>query len=57
MNVMLSRCKKGMIICTSRRFIEGQAGKSLVGKLANTLGKKTWISARQVLREGIQPFV
>lgn len=54
---MLSRCKKGMIICTNRRFIEGEARKSLVGKLANTLGETAWISARQVLRDGFQPFV
>jgi hypothetical protein len=56
-NVMLSRCKKGMIICTNRRFIEGKAKTSLVGKLAQSLGEKTWVDARRVLFEGFQPFV
>ena len=41
-NVMLSRCKKGMIICTNRRFIQGKA-RSLVGKLAQSFGSKTWV--------------
>lgn len=56
-NVLLSRCKKGMIICTNRRFIEGNAGKTLVGKLAKSLGEKTWVDGRKVLREGFHPFV
>jgi hypothetical protein len=35
MNVMLSRCKRGMVIFTNKAYIEKYAGpeKSLVGKL------------------------
>ncbi|KAJ7707594.1 AAA domain-containing protein [Mycena rosella] len=41
-NVMLSRCKKGMRICTSRAFVEGNAKDSLVGLLAKSLGPGAW---------------
>jgi hypothetical protein len=46
-----------MIICANRRFVEGKGKSSLVGKLAQSLGEKTWVDARRVLREGFQPFV
>ena len=42
-NVMLSRCKKSMIVVTSRSFIHGVAASSLVGKLALELGDQTWL--------------
>jgi len=32
-NVMLTRCKKGMIICTSQRFMQRAGSDSLVGNL------------------------
>jgi hypothetical protein len=32
-NVMLTRCKKGMIICTSQRFMYQAGSNSLVGEL------------------------
>ncbi|KAG2367897.1 AAA domain-containing protein [Suillus spraguei] len=32
-NVMLTRCKKGMIICTSEKFMKRTGHKSLVGSL------------------------
>ncbi|KAG2336689.1 hypothetical protein BDR05DRAFT_847181, partial [Suillus weaverae] len=32
-NVMLTRCKKGMIICTSQRFMKRAGRKSLMGSL------------------------
>ncbi|KAG2744875.1 hypothetical protein P692DRAFT_20742909 [Suillus brevipes Sb2] len=42
-NVMLTRCKKSMIICTSRDFVtRGQAAGTLVGKLAATMGPQAW---------------
>ncbi|KAG1840498.1 AAA domain-containing protein [Suillus subalutaceus] len=42
-NVMLTRCKKSMIICTSRDFVmRGQAAGTLVGKLAVTMGPQAW---------------
>ncbi|KAK7033215.1 regulator of nonsense transcripts 1 [Favolaschia claudopus] len=37
-NVMLTRCKRGMIVCANRAFIEGAAKDSLVGLLAAELG-------------------
>jgi len=43
-NVMLSRCKKSMKICTSRTFLEGIAVESLMGKLATALGEKAWLN-------------
>jgi regulator of nonsense transcripts 1 len=41
-NVMLTRCKKGMKICTSRAFVEGAAKDTLVGRLANEIGSAAW---------------
>jgi hypothetical protein len=32
-NVMLTRCKKGMIICTSQKFMKRAGCESLVGSL------------------------
>lgn len=43
-NVMLSRCKKSMVICTSRAFLDGIAAKSLMGTLADTLGEEAWLN-------------
>ncbi|GLB40323.1 putative AAA domain containing protein [Lyophyllum shimeji] len=50
-NVMLTRCKKGMVILTSRKFVEGVASSSLVGGLAKAWGLKAsnWIEALSVL--------
>jgi len=47
-NVMLTRCKRGMIILTSRAFIEGKASLSLVGSLAKELGPRAWIDSKTV---------
>ena len=33
MNVMLTRCKRGMFICTSEKFMKRAGWKSLVGNL------------------------
>ncbi|KDR78867.1 hypothetical protein GALMADRAFT_1274823 [Galerina marginata CBS 339.88] len=55
-NVMLTRCKKGMVICTNRRFIEGPGAKSLVGKLYGSLGHPVWIDGKDVLSDGVEPF-
>ncbi|KZT63465.1 hypothetical protein DAEQUDRAFT_680352 [Daedalea quercina L-15889] len=48
-NVMLSRCKRGMIICTNRAFLEGKAKSSLMGKLAKEWADG-WISWRDILQ-------
>ena len=55
MNVMLTRCKKSMIICTSRNFVMvGKAADTLVGKLAAAMGPEGWLGSRDILR-GILP--
>ena len=40
---MLSRCKRSMVICTSRAFLDGVAASSLVGTLATVLGEQGWL--------------
>ncbi|KAI5984129.1 AAA domain-containing protein [Pisolithus marmoratus] len=42
-NVMLTRCKKTMVICTSRAFIQGPAASTLIGQLATALGPQAWV--------------
>ncbi|TFK33236.1 AAA domain-containing protein [Crucibulum laeve] len=49
-NVMLTRCKVRMVICTSRAFLEQIASDSLVGLLAASLGEGTWINWRDTLQ-------
>ncbi|KAI5989411.1 hypothetical protein F5J12DRAFT_704986, partial [Pisolithus orientalis] len=41
-NVMLTPCKKTMIICTSQAFIWGPAASTLIGELATALGPQAW---------------
>jgi superfamily I DNA and/or RNA helicase len=48
MNVMLSRCKKGMIICSSRKYLNNIATSSLVAALANRLGEQTWVEVKDL---------
>jgi len=55
-NVMLTRCKKGMIILTNRGFVTGKASCSLVGRLAETLGPQAWVESKTVLNGNFQPF-
>ncbi|RDB26164.1 Regulator of nonsense transcripts 1 [Hypsizygus marmoreus] len=47
-NVMLTRCKKSMIILTSREFVEGKAASSLIGKLAKALGPERWVEVEAI---------
>lgn len=56
-NVMLTRCKVGMIICTKRVFVEDAAAETLVGKLQKFLGTSTWINGRNVLQKNAKTFV
>jgi len=51
-NVMLSRCKRAMVICTSRAFMAGKAKSSLVGKLAKEW-PDGWVSWRDLLQGGL----
>ncbi|PSS19948.1 hypothetical protein PHLCEN_2v3121 [Hermanssonia centrifuga] len=51
-NVMLTRCKKGMFICTSWDFlVDGKGANSLVGRLAASCGDDAWLSMED-LAEG-----
>lgn len=50
---MLTRCKKGMIICTSRKFLEGPAAGSLVGELRESLSTTAWLDGRQVQSDSV----
>ncbi|KIY44152.1 hypothetical protein FISHEDRAFT_52091, partial [Fistulina hepatica ATCC 64428] len=43
-NVMLTRCRKGMIIVTNKRFLQTIAADTLVGKLAQELGDTSWLT-------------
>lgn len=49
-NVMLTRCKKSMIICTNRDFVtKGKASGTLVGQLALTMGPDSWLDGRDIV--------
>ncbi|KAF8554480.1 hypothetical protein OG21DRAFT_1385482, partial [Imleria badia] len=48
-NVMLTRCKQTMVICSSRAFLSDKASKTLVGKLAVSLKAANWINGHDVL--------
>lgn len=45
---MLTRCKRGMFIVSSRSFLEGIGAESLVGSLAAELRKEAWMSVNDV---------
>lgn len=47
-NVMLTRCKCGMYICTSWEFIQVIAKETLVGKMAIEFGDDAWIGMGQL---------
>ncbi|EPQ54165.1 hypothetical protein GLOTRDRAFT_21752, partial [Gloeophyllum trabeum ATCC 11539] len=42
-NVMLTRCRRGMFICTSRAFMEGAGATTLVGQMVAELGEDAWL--------------
>lgn len=41
--MMLTRCKKGMFICSSWDFLDGIGKETLVGKMASFCGDRAWI--------------
>ncbi|EIW84319.1 hypothetical protein CONPUDRAFT_50679 [Coniophora puteana RWD-64-598 SS2] len=47
-NVMLTRCKRGMVIFTNRAFIEGRGSESLVGNLLGYYGDEAWLEAKEL---------
>ena len=55
-NVMLTRCKIGMIICSSRTFLQGPAAHTLVGKMFANFGRSNLVEGARVLRGEVQPF-
>jgi hypothetical protein len=50
---MLTRCRRGMYIVSSKVFLEGKGANSLVGKMAAELGKRpgAWLTHKD-LRDG-----
>lgn len=48
-NVMLTRCSKTMVICTSRAFIQGKGASTLIGHLAAAVGPRAWITGEVLL--------
>jgi AAA domain len=55
-NVMLTRCKIGMIICSSRTFLQGPAAHTLVGKMFAKFGRSNLVEGARVVRGEVQPF-
>ncbi|KAG1821663.1 AAA domain-containing protein [Suillus subaureus] len=50
MNVMLTRCKMSMIICTNRDFVtKGKAADTLVGQLALTVDPDAWLDSHDIV--------
>ncbi|KAJ3570489.1 hypothetical protein NP233_g4369 [Leucocoprinus birnbaumii] len=56
-NVMLTRCKRGMVICTDRNFLNEVAKDSLVTRLANATGNAAWVDWQAVLQPDFYPFL
>ncbi|KAH8099964.1 P-loop containing nucleoside triphosphate hydrolase protein [Cristinia sonorae] len=48
-NVMLSRCKASMTICTSKRYLSGIASKTLLGEMAGEWGSDAWVTWSDLL--------
>lgn len=47
-NVMLSRCKRGMYIFTSERYLQEGGKESLVAEMAEKFGEQAWISVKDI---------
>ncbi|KAF8632282.1 hypothetical protein AX15_002018 [Amanita polypyramis BW_CC] len=47
-NVMLTRCKRGMYIISSQKFLEGPGANSLVGEMAKAAGFKGWLDIAEI---------
>lgn len=47
-NVMLSRCKKGMYICTSQRYLKEGGKDSMVAEMAQEFGEEAWLSVKDI---------
>jgi hypothetical protein len=47
-NVMLTRCKKGMFIVSSRKFLTGPGSSTLVGTLMEKMGPDAWLEMEDI---------
>ena len=47
-NVMLTRCKKGMFIVSSQKFLSGKGSDTLVGTLLKKMGTESWLDMKAV---------
>ncbi|KAF5382186.1 hypothetical protein D9615_004444 [Tricholomella constricta] len=47
-NVMLTRCKKGMFIVSSRNFLTGRGANTLVGELMERMGAEAWLEMKDL---------
>jgi superfamily I DNA and/or RNA helicase len=47
-NVMLTRCKRGMFVISSQKFLTGPGAKSLVGEMAKEIGLKGWLGVEEI---------
>ena len=47
-NVMLTRCKKGMFIISSQRFLGGPGASSLVGQMAESAEATAWLDVAEI---------
>jgi hypothetical protein len=47
-NVMLTRCKRGMFICTSKQFMTRDGKDSLVGQLAQACKEEAWLTVKDI---------
>jgi hypothetical protein len=56
LNVMLTRCKKGMIICTDKVFVNSIASSTPIAELAKALGNDVWVPWKNVLQPDYRPF-
>jgi hypothetical protein len=45
---MLTRCKKGMFIVSSHKFLTGVGSGTLVGTFVEKLGPKAWLDMKDV---------
>lgn len=45
---MLTRCKKGMFIISSRAFLGGVGAQSLVGELAEQVAEEGWLQVQDI---------
>ncbi|KAG6813951.1 hypothetical protein H0H92_005206 [Tricholoma furcatifolium] len=53
-NVMLTRCKRSMIVLANRKLVEGVAASTLIGELAKET-RRAWITVDSVLNGRFHP--